>query len=76
MDARQHGIAAGGSLPLMRDLVVDSSVAIKWFLPDPYTAEARRILEGYRRGEITFAVPDQFIAARRRFYGSQLRLQS
>lgn len=28
----------------MADLVVDSSVAVKWFVPEPYSAEARRIL--------------------------------
>jgi len=43
-------------------LVVDSGVAIKWFVTEPYTAEARRILDGYRRGDLTFIAPDLMYA--------------
>lgn len=42
----------------MANLVVDSSVAIKWFLPEPYSTEARRILDGYQTGAILFLAPD------------------
>ncbi len=42
----------------MADLVVDSSVAVKWFLPEPYSAEARRILGEYQRGALSFIAPD------------------
>lgn len=42
----------------MTNLVVDSSVAIKWFVPEPYSTEARRILDGYQTGAILFLAPD------------------
>jgi predicted nucleic acid-binding protein len=42
----------------MVDLVVDSSVAVKWFVPEVYTAEAVRILTGYENGAISFLAPD------------------
>ncbi len=42
----------------MANLVVDSSVAIKWFLPEPFSTEARRILDGYQTGADTFLAPD------------------
>ncbi len=46
----------------MPNLVIDSSVALKWFVTEPYTAEARRILDGYRRGDFTFLAPDLIYA--------------
>jgi predicted nucleic acid-binding protein len=42
----------------MADLVVDSSVAVKWFVVEPYSAEARRILNDYQNGTISFLAPD------------------
>ena|SRR5215467_9682917 len=42
----------------MADLVIDSSVAIKWFVPEPYSNEARRILDGYQNGALKFLAPD------------------
>jgi len=42
----------------MADLVVDSSVAVKWFVVEPYSADARRILDGYLDGSISFLAPD------------------
>ncbi|MBV9957542.1 MAG: type II toxin-antitoxin system VapC family toxin [Acidobacteria bacterium] len=39
-------------------LVVDSSVAIKWFVVEPYSTEARRILDAYQNGTISFIAPD------------------
>ena len=39
-------------------LVVDASVAVKWYLPDEeYTAQARGIFRRYERGEIRLAAP-------------------
>lgn len=35
-------------------LVVDSSVAVKWFVVEPYSSEARRILDGYQNGILSF----------------------
>jgi predicted nucleic acid-binding protein len=42
----------------MSGLVVDSSVAVKWFIVEPYSAEARRILDAYQRGAVSFLAPD------------------
>ena len=42
----------------MSQLVVDSSVAIKWFVVEPYSAEARRILNDYQAGILTLLAPD------------------
>ncbi|HEY0544335.1 MAG TPA: type II toxin-antitoxin system VapC family toxin [Pyrinomonadaceae bacterium] len=42
----------------MDNLVVDSSVAIKWFVVEPYSTEARRILDAYQNGTISFLAPD------------------
>jgi predicted nucleic acid-binding protein len=39
-------------------IVFDSSVAIKWFVVEPYTAQARLILGEYQKGTLTFAAPD------------------
>ena len=40
------------------NVVVDSSVAIKWFLPEPNADAALRLLDGYRRGDLSFLAPD------------------
>jgi predicted nucleic acid-binding protein len=42
----------------MAKLVVDASVAIKWFVPEPYSTEARRILDDYQSGTLSLAAPD------------------
>jgi predicted nucleic acid-binding protein len=42
----------------MPDLVVDSSVVVKWFVVEPYCAEAQRILDGYQKGALSFLAPD------------------
>jgi predicted nucleic acid-binding protein len=42
----------------MTDLIVDSSVAVKWFLPETYSAEASRILTEYDNGALSFMAPD------------------
>lgn len=39
-------------------LVIDSSVAVKWFVVEPYSIQARQILEDYRLGTVTFLAPD------------------
>ena len=43
-------------------VVVDSSVAIKWFVVEPYSVEAHRILEGYQTGTLTPLAPDLLFA--------------
>ena len=42
----------------MDNLVVDSGVAIKWFVAEPYSTEARRILDAYQNGLLSFLAPD------------------
>jgi predicted nucleic acid-binding protein len=42
----------------MTKLVVDSSVAVKWFVVEPYSAEAHRILDEYQNGNIALLAPD------------------
>lgn len=46
----------------MTDLVVDSSVAVKWFITETHTAEALRILTDYRNGRLTLLAPDLIYA--------------
>lgn len=46
----------------MPNLVIDSGVAVKWSMAESYTAEARRILDGYRRGTLSFLAPDLIYA--------------
>jgi predicted nucleic acid-binding protein len=46
-------------------LVIDASVAAKWFLPpagEPLQTEARELLSLYANGRVGFAVPDLFWA--------------
>lgn len=42
----------------MAFVVVDSSVVIKWLVPEPYSAEARRLLNDYQAGTLTLLAPD------------------
>ena len=44
------------------NIVVDSSVAIKWFVVEPYSVEAHRILDGYETGTLTLLAPDLLYA--------------
>lgn len=49
----------------MRGIVIDASVAAKWFLPaagEPLSEEAAALLQRYVRGEVRFLVPDLFWA--------------
>lgn len=42
----------------MNKVVVDSSVAIKWFVPQPYSDRAQRILDEYQAGKVILLAPD------------------
>jgi predicted nucleic acid-binding protein len=42
----------------MDNLILDSSVAVKWFIIEPYSIEARRILDAYQNGLLSFLAPD------------------
>ena len=46
----------------MMQLVIDSSVAIKWFVPEPLSDKAALILDDYRAGAIEFCAPDLLFA--------------
>jgi predicted nucleic acid-binding protein len=49
----------------MKTLILDASVAAKWFLPvagEPLTEEALELLKGYASGDLRFLVPDLFWA--------------
>lgn len=42
----------------MDKVVIDSSVAIKWFVVKPYSTEACLLLDKYQSGELLFLAPD------------------
>jgi hypothetical protein len=43
---------------MLDKVVVDSSVAIKWFVTELYSVEAHYILEEYQAGTLTLLAPD------------------
>ena len=43
-------------------IVVDSSVAIKWFIPQNYSVEANQILSAYQENKLTLIAPDLIYA--------------
>jgi predicted nucleic acid-binding protein len=47
---------------MMDTIVVDSSVAIKWFVVELYSVEAHYILEEYQAGTLTLLAPDLLYA--------------
>jgi predicted nucleic acid-binding protein len=42
----------------MADIVVDSSVVVKWLTVEPHTPEALSVLEAYQAGILTLHAPD------------------
>lgn len=42
--------------------VIDSSVAIKWFVVEPYSDDARRVLNEYQSGTLSLLAPDLMYA--------------
>jgi len=42
----------------MKKIVADSSVVIKWFVVEPYSTRACRILNQYQKGKINLLAPD------------------
>lgn len=42
----------------MERVVVDSSVAVKWFVEEPHSAEARKVLDRYANDSLLFCAPD------------------
>jgi predicted nucleic acid-binding protein len=57
-------------------IVLDASVAVKWFLPsdqESLTTEAFALAQRYQAGEIEFAVPDLFWAEVTNFFWKAIR---
>ncbi|RIK45033.1 MAG: twitching motility protein PilT [Chloroflexi bacterium] len=46
----------------MEPIVVDSSVVIKWFVPEPLSDEALRLLTAYETGALSLLAPDLLCA--------------
>jgi predicted nucleic acid-binding protein len=46
----------------VREIVVDSSVAIKWFVPQPNSTKAREVLDAYQNSELIILAPDLIYA--------------
>ena len=42
----------------MDQVVIEASVAVKWFVVEPYSNEARRVLDTYQSGKASFHAPD------------------
>ena len=42
----------------MENVVIDSSVAIKWLVTEPFSNEARKILGAYESGDVNLLAPD------------------
>ena len=42
----------------MEKVVVDSSIAIKWFVVEPHSEDARKVLDGYQVGNLNLLAPD------------------
>jgi predicted nucleic acid-binding protein len=41
--------------------VIDAGVAVKWFIPEPDSDKARRLLDNYNQGSDDFIAPDLLI---------------
>lgn len=46
----------------MDSLVIDASVAIKWFVTEPFSNQARKVLTAYEEGNLALHAPDLLIA--------------
>ncbi|HEX8162656.1 MAG TPA: type II toxin-antitoxin system VapC family toxin [Pyrinomonadaceae bacterium] len=46
----------------MNKVVVDTSVAVKWFVAEQHSVAARRILDQYQDGTVSFLAPDLLVA--------------
>src|SRR5215471_6711264 len=42
----------------MDKVVIDSSVAVKWFVAEPYSVESRRVLDDFQLGNLVLLAPD------------------
>jgi predicted nucleic acid-binding protein len=46
----------------MDRLVIDASVAIKWFVTEPFSNQARQVLTAYEEGHVVLHAPDILIS--------------
>lgn len=46
----------------MTKIVVDTSVAVKWFVAEQHSAEARLLLDQYQSGSLSLLAPDLIVA--------------
>lgn len=46
----------------MDKLVIDASVVVKWFVVESYSSEARRLLDAYKDGTVSFHAPDLLVS--------------
>ncbi len=46
----------------MNACVVDASVAIKWYLPEPHSEQALHLLRQCQQGVVAFHAPDLFVS--------------
>jgi predicted nucleic acid-binding protein len=46
----------------MDKLVIDASVVVKWFVVEAHSSEARRLLDAYQDGTVSFHAPDLLVA--------------
>lgn len=60
----------------MQRWVIDSSVAIKWFVPEVGSRVADQVLERYKKKILTFLVPDLFFAELGNIVWKKRRLQT
>jgi predicted nucleic acid-binding protein len=47
---------------MVKTVVVDSSIVIKWFVVESYSTEAFHLLDRYQNGELTLLAPDLLYA--------------
>ena len=59
----------------MGKVVVDSSVVVKWFVVEPYSVEACRLLDGYQAKTLTLLAPDLLNAEVGNVIWKKLRFQ-
>lgn len=46
----------------MKEIVIDSSVAVKWFVPQPNSGKAQELLNAYQNSELLLLAPDLIYA--------------
>jgi predicted nucleic acid-binding protein len=46
----------------MSRYVIDAGVAVKWFIPEPDSDKARRLLDSYNQGSDDLIAPDLFVS--------------